>query len=220
MIAFVLLLAMQQPTKSAFADSKAVALMREQLPCLGCHELNGEGGRSAPPLTTVGQRRSSVYIAAMILDPQVVVPGSGMPKTAMPASTRESIVRYLSRNATPGAPPGSRAPAAPRGTAPVAVTYARWCAACHGEKGGGDGPNARYLTVKPAVHRDAARMSALTDDALYDAIAGGGLVMGRSARMPGFGETLTHTEIRALVAYIRGLCACTGPAWSRDGSRQ
>jgi mono/diheme cytochrome c family protein len=62
-------------------------------------------------------------------------------------------------------------------------------------------------------------MSVRSDDALFDAIAGGGAVMGKSARMPAFGATLAPAEIRSLVAYIRTLCACRGPAWSTDGSK-
>jgi mono/diheme cytochrome c family protein len=58
-------------------------------------------------------------------------------------------------------------------------------------------------------------MSRRSDDALYDAIAAGGRIMGRSPRMPPFGETLSPREIRALVAHLRELCACAGPEWSR-----
>jgi mono/diheme cytochrome c family protein len=86
--------------------------------------------------------------------------------------------------------------------------------------GKGNGPNARHLPVKPAAHADAAAMSLRPDDSLFDAIAGGGAVMGKSPRMPAFGATLTRAEIRALVAYIRDLCECQGPAWSRDGKPQ
>ena len=59
-------------------------------------------------------------------------------------------------------------------------------------------------------------MSARPDDALYDAIAVGGYIMGRSNRMPPYGETLSREQIRALVRHLRTLCACEGPAWSRD----
>jgi mono/diheme cytochrome c family protein len=60
-------------------------------------------------------------------------------------------------------------------------------------------------------------MSVRSDDVLYGAIAGGGAIMNRSPRMPAFGETLPDAQIRALVRYIRTLCGCEGPAWSRDG---
>ena len=52
-----------------------------------------------------------------------------------------------------------------------------------------------------------------------DTIDGGGAIMNRSARMPAFGGSLSPTKIRALVAHIRSLCRCVGPAWSRDGTR-
>src|SRR5262245_61935826 len=65
------------------------------------------------------------------------------------------IVRTVhSRRAAPG-----------RGTEPASVPeralasgqelYGTYCAACHGEKGGGDGPAARYLYPKPRNFRDA-----------------------------------------------------------------
>jgi mono/diheme cytochrome c family protein len=204
---------------SAFSRRKAEALLRDHLPCLGCHRLNGEGGTIGPDLTTVRQRRSPEYIAAMIADPQGVVPGSAMPRTRMPESTRDLITKYLA--SLPGtdsssarrAPSPAAPPAAPRPDGPA--LYARWCAACHGPKGSGDGPNAGHLPVKPAAHSSREAMSARPDDSLFDTIAAGGAVMNRSPRMPAFGATLSAAEIRALVRHIRTLCRCEGPAWSR-----
>lgn len=202
---------------TAFAGSKAVALLREQLPCLGCHQLNGEGGTIGPDLTTVRQRRSPEYIAAMIADPQRVVPGSAMPRTRMPESVRGLITKYLA--SLPGAAPASvlsdRPPAVPPSALDGAALYARWCAACHGPNGRGDGPNAKHLPVKPAVHSSREAMSARPDDSLFDTIASGGAIMNRSPRMPAFGATLSAAEIRALVRHIRTLCRCEGPPWSR-----
>jgi mono/diheme cytochrome c family protein len=204
---------------SAFAKAKAEALLRDHLPCLGCHKLNGEGGTIGPDLTTVRERRSPEYIASMIADPQRVVPGSGMPRTAMPNKSRDLIIRYLGGEAS-----GRRAPGPmPQAPGPNSVPtpdpnrlYATWCASCHGATGKGDGPNAANLPVKPAVHSSREAMSARPDDSLFDTIASGGAVMNRSARMPAFGGTLTSAEIRALVRHIRTLCRCEGPAWSRN----
>ena len=208
----------QAPVVTPRQEAKARALFREQLPCLGCHELEGEGGRTAPSLTTVAARRNAAYIRAIIEDPQRIVPGAAMPRTPMSQSTREVVIRYLTRNAPGGAPPASRTLAVYGRTLPPSGLYNRWCASCHGHNGGADGPDARYLPVPPAVHNDSAKMGARSDDALFDAIAGGGAVMGKSARMPAFGATLTPTEIRSLVGYIRDLCSCAGPAWSRSRS--
>ena len=202
---------------SAFAKAKAESLLRDHLPCLGCHTLAGEGGKIGPDLTTVRERRSAAYIAAMIADPQATVPGSVMPRTEMPAATRELISRYFASR------PGTAVaePSIPRPPSPVAspadgpALYARWCAACHGERGGGDGPNAASLPVKPSAHASREAMSTRPDDSLYDTIAAGGTVMNRSPRMPAFGATLSPAEIRALVRHIRTLCRCEGPGWSR-----
>lgn len=202
---------------TAFAARKAETLLREQLPCLGCHTLQGEGGRIGPDLTTVRERRSPAYIAAMVAEPQRVVPGAMMPKTEMPAATRALIIRYLSSrpgSASAPPPPATGTPALP--VADGAALYARWCAACHGARGEGDGPNASRLPVPPARHADATAMAARPDDSLFDTIAGGGAIMNRSPRMPAFGASLAPAEIRALVAHIRALCDCRGPQWSRS----
>jgi mono/diheme cytochrome c family protein len=203
-----------------FQAAKARALLATQLPCLGCHELDGQGGRLAPALTTVGQRRSAGYIRAIIEDPQRVVPGAAMPRTEMPPATREAIVRYLTRAARSGEPPAPPiSSGVPRPVRPAEL-YAKWCVSCHGERGGGDGPNARFLSPRPAVHASARAMSDRSDDALFDVIAGGGPIAGKSPMMPGFAATLSPSEIRALVGHIRALCGCEGPAWSRDGSNR
>jgi mono/diheme cytochrome c family protein len=206
------------PVLSAFARAKAESLLRDHLPCLGCHGLRGEGGTIGPDLTTVRERRSTGYIAAIIADPQRVVPGSAMPRTAMPPSTRALITRYLASQpgSADGAAPASRPAPNASGRPDGPALYARWCAACHGPTGRGDGPNASSLPVKPAAHASREAMSARPDDSLFDTIAAGGAVMNRSPRMPAFGATLSAAEIRALVRHIRTLCRCEGPGWSRD----
>lgn len=203
---------------TAVDSAKARALLTKQLPCLGCHTLNGDGGRIGPDLSTVRTRRDPAYIAAMIADPQRVVPGSLMPKTLMPRGTRSLLLKFFAGvdaeaqfSSTAATPAPARAPNG-------AALYATWCATCHGAAGNGDGPNAKYLPVPPLRHNDATAMQAKSDDQLYDGIAAGGGVMGRSPRMPAFGATLAPTEIRALVAHLRSLCRCSGPAWA-SGAR-
>jgi mono/diheme cytochrome c family protein len=213
---------------TAVARGKAETMLRDRLPCLGCHALGPSGGgRLAPDLATVGARRDAAYIAAMVDDPQRVVPGTMMPRTPMPAATRALIVGYLSERASPTARMRSPAPGAsppsPASLASLADTsgarlYARLCAGCHGARGAGDGPNAPHLPVPPAVHASRAAMAVRSDDRLFDAITAGGESLGRSARMPGFGATLAPAQIHALVRHIRSLCACEGPEWSTDGA--
>jgi mono/diheme cytochrome c family protein len=204
---------------SRFAERKAETLLREKLPCLGCHQMGNEGGRLAPDLASVRERRSAAYIAAIVADPQRVRPGTMMPRHPQPAAQEQFIVHYLATR--PGAASGAvDATPAPREDRSTVALYTRFCSGCHGASGGGDGPNARSLPVPPAVHSSAAQMSLRSDDALFDAISGGGAIMNRSPRMPAFGLVLAPAEIRSLVRHIRELCHCQGPAWSTDGSRR
>lgn len=205
---------------SPFERAKAEALLRDRLPCLGCHRLGDDGGRIGPDLTSVGARRSAEEIAALIRDPQGIVPGVVMPPVPMPEAWRGLIVAYLAERVTDAGARSAPLPRPPEATSrvePAATLYARYCAACHGAQGRGDGANAEYLPVRPTVHADRAHMATRSDDALFDAIFAGGYVVGRSPRMPPFGQLLTRDEIRALVRHLRALCGCEGPGWSRDG---
>lgn len=206
---------------SAFAIAKAERLLRDRLPCLGCHELAGQGGRIGPSLSNVRARRDRDYIAAMIRDPQRTAPGTIMPRVPMDTATASLVADYLSQRAASPEPPALVPPPA-YGTPPEAppddpaVVYHRRCAPCHGLRGDGDGYNAPFLPIPPTPHSSPDYMSTRSDDALFDAIAGGGYIMNRSARMPPFGRTLSAAQIRGLVTYLRALCGCAGPAWSRD----
>lgn len=223
MFRLALLLALQAPVPpppsllSPFARAKAAALLRDHLPCLGCHELGGEGGRVGPSLSRLRGVRTADVVLRMMRDPERQVSGTVMPRSLADSATHDLIARYLvEREPTTPAGPVVARPPDPTGESTAAARYARSCAPCHGAGGQGDGPNAPFLPVAPTRHADATYMSARPDDALYDAIAAGGAVMGRSPRMPAFGGSLTPAEIRGLVRYLRVLCRCQGPDWSRE----
>src|SRR5436305_1815426 len=124
-------LAAQAPGITLFKEAKARVLLHTQLPCLGCHELDGEGGRVAPSFTNIAARRNAAYIGAIIDDPQRVVPGAAMPKTPMPASVRELITQYLARGASGGTgPPPRQMPVTFARDVASSTLYNHWCAAC------------------------------------------------------------------------------------------
>ncbi len=206
-----------------FAQSKATALLRDELSCVGCHQLPGiaGGGRIGPDLSNAGARLDVAWVAAMIRDPRHTVPGTIMPQVAMPASTESLVVAFVAtrRSSAPLPPYLSLAThplLAPTYGDSARELYARTCAGCHGETGRGDGWNARYLPVRPTAHADGRYMSTRADGTLFDGIHGGGRILARSNRMPPFGESLTRPQLWSLVTYIRTLCDCAGPDWSRS----
>lgn len=89
------------------------------------------------------------------------------------------------------------------------LNYRFYCAACHGLKGRGDGPNATSTQpVHPRDHTNGARMSRLSDSEIVNAIKLGGAATNISRMMPPFEYTLTEKEIKALKDYLRELCKC------------
>jgi mono/diheme cytochrome c family protein len=108
--------------------------------------------------------------------------------------------------ATPS--PETSAPAKIAVTAKTRETYQWYCTQCHGQKGKGDGVNARLLTVPPRDHTKASYLETRTDKQLFDAIKLGGLAVGRAPCMPSWGNTLDEKMILSLVGYIRELCDC------------
>lgn len=207
---------------SPFSMRKAETLLRDRWSCLGCHQLGEDGGRIAPRLDGVADRLHPGFVRAFIEDPSHLAPGTVMPASLEQPDRLDLIASFLLQREgswetgarVEGLPVGD--PSAGTGGSGEAL-YQRTCAMCHGLRGEGDGFNAPYLPVTPTLHADAEAMSARPDDTLYDGIHAGGWILGKSHRMPAFGASLGPDEIRSLVAYIRELCDCQGPAWSRDG---
>jgi nitric oxide reductase subunit C len=208
-----------------FEADRTRRLLEDRLACLGCHRIGGEGGGIGPPLDGLAERLDPPFVLEMILDPQRAAPGSPMPRQPMPPHEASRLARYLlelggAREAPARrslADPGHPAWTAAGDTTRGAALYARHCAACHGPEGRADGWNAPSLPVPPAAHADSARMSARADDTLFDGIWAGAWVLDGSPRMPAFGGLLSAEDVRVLVGWIRRLCACSGPPWSRDG---
>jgi len=206
-----------------FTSEKVKKLIRDKLSCLGCHQLNGEGGRIAPDLSSVGKRLKPDYLAAMVKDPQHVAPQSIMPRIQLNDQLFRLVSSFLSVQKS-DAPAAYLSLTTYRSFDPslgneAAQLYGRYCSPCHGAEGRGDGFNSRFLPVKPADHSSKVYMSTRPDDTIFDGIHGGGSILGKSNRMPPFGETLTREQIWSLVRYLRALCDCQGPDWSASSGK-
>lgn len=83
-----------------------------------------------------------------------------------------------------------------------AAVYAANCAACHGDRGRGDGPAAANLHPPPADLASLADMPMGASDAfLYWTIAEGGAPFGTA--MPAFKDRLSRDDIWAVAGYLR-----------------
>lgn len=206
---------------SAFSMKKAEILLKEKLSCLGCHQLGDSGGKIGPNLSSVRSRLKPTYVYEIIRSPVSVLPGTTMPKIALPQKTLNLIVNYLLQQEITTVENIYLSTI----DHPISIVsdeenkeaiFVKYCASCHGVKGDGNGFNSKYLPVQPTSHRDKNYMSMRPDDTLFDGIFAGGYVLNKSHFMPSYGFTLSRTEIEQLVAYIRKLCECSAPGWSRD----
>jgi mono/diheme cytochrome c family protein len=89
---------------------------------------------------------------------------------------------------------------APAHAQQVDAIYSQSCAACHGDKGHGDGPAGKYL--KPAPTDFATSLKGKSDDWITEAITQGGAAVGESPVMPGF-KQLSADQVKSLVNYIK-----------------
>jgi cbb3-type cytochrome c oxidase subunit III len=113
---------------------------------------------------------------------------------------------------SPGTPSATMAKylAAPPGVSQEGRrVFVYYCSGCHGPYGKGDGFNAEALRLKhnirPRDLTDSLYLASKTDPQLYETVALGGGHMGKSVFMPAWTYTLSPTEIKDLVAYIRVL---------------
>ena len=207
---------------SAFAKRKAKLLLTEKLSCLGCHTFEGQGGKIGPDLTQIRLRLQPKYVYNLIKDPKKVTPHSIMPQIPMREETVQLITNFLFQHdqnvSTPTYLSPAEYPLIPFDgkAADGKSNYLKYCAACHGNEGRGNGFNAKFLPTKPTMHADPKHMSQRPDDTLYDGIFSGGYILNKSHTMPPWGGSLPAGSIRELVRYLRLLCHCQGPSWSLD----
>jgi mono/diheme cytochrome c family protein len=105
-----------------------------------------------------------------------------------------------------GARDAPQGPLLPRDSADAAafrggLVYANYCVTCHGMNADGNGRAARLYEPRPANLRASDK-----DDAYMALIVRmGGEKLGRSQKMPPWGEELTDEQIRDVVAFVRSI---------------
>ncbi|MFH1941533.1 MAG: c-type cytochrome [bacterium] len=207
---------------TAFSMQKARLLLQDKLSCLGCHRMGEKGGKIGPDLSSVRQRLNPLYIYNQIKNPRAISPDAVMPQIPLQDKTLKLIFDFLfqQNDEREEAIVFSLSENQPILYSPQRTkedNYLRYCAACHGSNGNGDGFNAPFiLPAKPTVHSDSAYMSRRPDDTLFDGIYAGGYILNKHQFMPPWSSILSREEIKGLVARIRELCRCRGPEWSLD----
>jgi mono/diheme cytochrome c family protein len=89
------------------------------------------------------------------------------------------------------------------------------CVRCHDSESTPERvSNHDNLEAAPHGFTEGAILNAMSDANLVAIIAHGGVALHKSAAMPPYGDTLTKTEIEALVAYLR---AVSDPAYRPQG---
>lgn len=206
---------------SAYSMQKARNMLRDKLACLGCHRLGKQGGRIGPDLSSVSSRLNPLYMFNQIKNPHAVSPTTIMPRIPLHERNVKLIFNFLfqqgdQRQDSTYLSLTEHPLISLKDKTGTEKNYLHRCAICHGSAGDGKGYNAGYLPVTPTLHSDSSYMSRRPDDTLFDGISAGGFILNKSNFMPPWGFSIPAGDIRDLVDYIRTLCNCTGPAWSRD----
>jgi mono/diheme cytochrome c family protein len=92
--------------------------------------------------------------------------------------------------------------------------YANKCATCHGESGGGDGPDAADLVVKPASFKATNMVASMTDAYWFWRVSEGGEVEpfhSAGSLMPAWKKELSREDRWAVIAYQHTLSGHAGP---------
>jgi ubiquinol-cytochrome c reductase cytochrome b subunit len=149
--------------------------------CSRCHSESG----LADPFEGLPATKGPEWVAAHVLDPEMIAPGLREPPTSIherEASAMVAYVRRASRQPYPGFPPD---------TETAAVVFARYCIGCHTieRDGGTDGPD---LTHAGSKHDAATLRRWIEDPELVDP----------NAEMPSFADRLSAAELDAISRYL------------------
>lgn len=78
-------------TRELAAGAQAI----NQLRCLRCHQIGGEGESEGPDLSAIGSRRDAMELYAHLLNPSAMTPSSTMPIFPVTGAQAQAITIYL-----------------------------------------------------------------------------------------------------------------------------
>ena len=83
--------------------------------------------------------------------------------------------------------------------------FYQYCVWCHADASPAGPSNRSNLTPVPTLLNDGSVLNGQSDEYLQNMITLGGSAMGKSAMMSPYGKTLTHEEIRSVIAFTRAV---------------
>jgi len=206
----LILLIMLQGSASAESPSSYEGRLLFISYCLLCHGPDGKGGGplarkmgiEPADLTVTIRTRSDVVLKRIISgEGRQLISGrdrhniisDAMPEWKDVLSDREieSLIAYLrflsaSKHPLMGNPEKGR------------NLYARYCRACHGDEGEGDGLMTSLIDMKPMDHTNPVSMNEISNLEMVRSIKNG-----KGNYMPAWKDIISNDEIEALVSYIR-----------------
>jgi len=105
-----------------------------------------------------------------------------------------------------GATPSAQGPLLAKNSVDASVfrgglVFANYCVTCHGVNADGNGRAARLYDPRPSN----LRMSEKNDAYIGLIVQRGGEALGRSPKMPPWGEELTDEQVRDVVSFVRSV---------------
>lgn len=124
----------------------------------------------------------------------------------VPASAVVAVAVALSFGSSSAAEQAADGPLLPRDSTEAAVfrgglVFANYCVTCHGVNADGNGRAARLYSPRPAN----LRASNKNDDYIRLIVRRGGEGLGRSPKMPPWGEELTDEQINDVTSFVRSV---------------
>jgi ubiquinol-cytochrome c reductase cytochrome b subunit len=155
--------------------------MAQKANCARCHSETG----LSEPLEGLPSTRGSEWLAAHVVDPEMIAPGLREPPVVVSEREAAAMAAYARRASVqpyPGFAPDIET---------VAQVFARYCVGCHviDGDGGTDGPDLSHAGAK---HDAPTLRRWIVDPELVDP----------DAEMPSFGERLTAAQLDAMSAYL------------------